>query len=164
MVLFKKHGLNNTVHPASNNHSNLVKGYTEQADGSIIYETNTFNNYVPAGGFISTAYDLVKWNALLYNGQLVSDSTYELMSKRYATRKHPIFSEIEYGYGLLFKDQESQIQIGALGFTPGFVSTNYYFPKTKTSLIVLENMERYSSDFKDVFYHHMELLNWVNGH
>jgi len=33
----------------------------------------------------------------------VKNETLALMKTRYATRNHPIFGEVEYGYGLLFK-------------------------------------------------------------
>jgi CubicO group peptidase (beta-lactamase class C family) len=83
------------------------------------------------------------------------------MSNSYASRQHPIFEEIEYGYGLTFKKGEENLQIGATGFAPGFVSANFYFPRTKISVIVLQNIARDLPDLKKTFYFNTEILNIV---
>ena len=83
------------------------------------------------------------------------------MNTRYATRIHPIFNTVEYGYGLLFKDGENDIQIGALGYAPGFVSACYYYPQTKMNLIILENTAFVPNDIKKTFKAHIELMNLV---
>lgn len=160
---FQRIGLKNTVYPSLEKQKKITKGYTEQEDGSIIEETNTFQNYVAAGGFISTASDLVKWNTLLHTGKILKENTFKLMTRRYETRQHPIFDEIEYGYGLTFKKDEQTIQIGALGFAAGFVSSNFYFPQSKTSVIILENTAYQLPDFRKTFYHHTKLLEIVKN-
>jgi D-alanyl-D-alanine carboxypeptidase len=67
------------------------------------------------------------------------------MSKKYATRNHPVFGKLDYG--LTFRENERKIQIGALGFAPEFVSSCFYFPRSKTSVIILENMAQNLDDF-----------------
>jgi len=119
---FQKHGLKNTFHPNNKKYKLLVKAYEEDENGNLVYTANSFDNYPAAGGFISNAKDLLKWNEKLYSGQLVNTKTLKLMSTKFATRIHPIFETINYGYGLLFKEGEQNIQIGALGYAPGFVS------------------------------------------
>ena len=160
---FKKHGLKNTCHPLHKNSLTLAKGYTQQNNDSIILNANSFENYVPAGTFISSAEDMVKWNNLLHSGQLVSDSTFNLMCTKYATRNHPIFGKIDYGYGLTFKANENNIQIGALGFAPGYVSSNFYFPKIKTSIIIFENVARSLDDFKKTFQNHLMVITYLRN-
>ena len=161
--LFQKYGLNNTFHPNNQKYKHLVKGYEENKAGTLIFATNSFNNYVPAGGFISNAEDLKKWNQKLYSGQLVTKETLKLMSTKYATRIHPIFETVEYGYGLLFKDGEQNIQIGALGYAPGFVSVSYYYPPTNMNLIVLENTAKNLNNFKLTFKVHTEIMNLIKN-
>ncbi|MCT4615109.1 MAG: beta-lactamase family protein [Marinifilaceae bacterium] len=158
---FSKYGLKNTYHPDNKNYKNLVKGYEESENGKLEYCENSLFNYVPAGSFISKAEDLNKWNELLYSGKLVNEKTLTLMKTRYATRLHPIFDKIEYGYGLLFKDGESDIQIGAFGYAPGFVSACYYYPQTNMNLIVLENTARKLDNFKETFRVHTELMELI---
>lgn len=159
--LFEKYGLENTFHPKTEKYKHLVKGYEENENGTFVFATNSLDNYVPAGGFISNAMDLKKWNQKLYAGQLVTKETLNLMSTKYATRIHPIFESIEYGYGLLFKDGEEKIQIGALGYSPGFVSACYFYPQTKINVIVLENTARHLDDFKRTFQIHAEIMGAV---
>lgn len=157
-ALFKHCGLNNTFHPQSRTYQHLVKGYEENETGVLEFTTRSLYNYVAAGSFISNAEDLNKWNRLLYSGKLVKQETLDLMKTKYATRIHPIFETVEYGYGLLFKDGEQDIQIGALGYAPGFVSASYYYPQTNMSLIVLQNTAHNLNDFKQTFKVHTELM------
>lgn len=159
--LFEKYGLKNTFHPKNNMYEHLVKGYEENDNGNLVFSTNSLNNYIPAGGFISNAMDLKNWNQKLHSGQLVTKETLELMTTKYATRIHPIFETVEYGYGLLFKDGEKNIQIGALGYSPGFVSACYFYPQSKINVIVLENTVRDLDNFKRTFQVHTEIMNAV---
>ncbi|MDB4293608.1 beta-lactamase family protein, partial [Maribacter sp.] len=158
---FIKYGLNNTFHPQHKKYEHLVKGYEENENGSLVFSTNSLDNYVAAGSFISNAGDLKKWNHLLYSGQLVTEETLDLMATKYATRIHPIFETIEYGYGLLFKNGEQHFEIGALGYAPGFVSACYFYPQTKINVIVLENTARHLDDFKKTFQIHTEIMGAV---
>lgn len=104
--LFNERCLNNTFYPDNNKYKNLVKGYEESEIRELEYVTNSLENFAAAGSFISNAADLNIWNHLLYSGKLVKKRTLDLMSTGYATRIHPVFNEIEYGYGLLFKEGE----------------------------------------------------------
>ncbi|MBO0593231.1 beta-lactamase family protein [Cellulophaga sp. E16_2] len=159
--LFEEHKLKNTFHPQHKKYHNLVKGYVENEQGILIFAPNSLDNYVPAGGFISNATDLKKWNQKLYSGQLVTKESLKLMTTKYATRIHPIFETVEYGYGLLFKEGEENIQIGALGYSPGFVSACYYYPQDKTQVIVLENNARDLGNFKNTFRVHTAVMDVV---
>ena len=160
---FLKIGLNNTFHPNNKKYKHLVKGYEENENGILVFTNNSLENYVPAGSFISNVEDLKKWNQLLYSDQLVSKKTLQLMATKYGTRIHPIFERVEYGYGLLFKDGEENIQIGALGYAPGFVSACYYYPKTNMNLIILENTAYNLDDFKQTFKVHTVIMNLIKN-
>ncbi len=160
-ALFEEYDLNNSFHPESKEYKNLVKGYTEGENGDLEYSINSLYNYTAAGSFISNTEDLIQWNYLLHSNQLLKKETVELMKTRYATRNHPIFETIEYGYGLLFKKGENNIEIGALGYAPGFVSASYYYPKSQLSLVVLENTARHLEDFNKTFRIHLELMKAV---
>ena len=159
--LFDQYGLKNTFHPNNKAYENLVKGYEESESGTLEYTENSLDNYVAAGSFISNVQDLKKWNQLLYSNNLVKKETLELMKTKYSTRVHPIFETVEYGYGLLFKDGEQNIQIGALGYAPGFVSACYYYPQTKLNLVILENTANNLDDFKKTFIVHTEIMELI---
>ncbi|WMX17007.1 serine hydrolase domain-containing protein [Aureispira sp. CCB-E] len=155
---FEACGLKNTFHPNNTKYKHLVKGYEANEKGDLVYRTTSLNNYVPAGSMISNAMDLKKWNEMLYSGQLVTKETLKLMTTKYATRVHPIFETVAYGYGLLFKDGEQSVQVGALGYAPGFVSACYHYPQTNMNLVVLENTANNLNDFKQTFVVHTEIM------
>ncbi len=159
--LFENYGLKNTFHPSNKKYGHLVKGYEENENGILVFAENSLDNYVPAGSFISNAADLKKWNENLYSGKLVAKETLKLMTTKYATRIHPIFETVEYGYGLLFKDEEQNIQVGALGYAPGFVSACYYYPQENLNLVILENTANNLDDFKQTFKVHTEIMKLI---
>lgn len=157
-ALFQQQHLKHTLHPQNVQQSRLVKGYTELEDKSIVYQNNSLQNYAAAGSFISTVEDMARWTRLLHQGKLLKQSSLDLMKRDYTTRQHPIFGTLQYGYGLTFEKEAAEIQIGALGFAPGFVSSNFYHPRSKTTLVILENVARNLNDFRKTFYYHTSIL------
>ena len=163
--LFEKCGMKNTFHPDIKEYNNLVKGYTESENSKIEFETETFQNYVAAGSFISTAEDLNIWNKIFYSGKLLKSKTMKMVETKQngAVRNHPIFGITEYGYGITVDTKENILQFGQTGFAPGFISMNFYFPKTKTSVIVLENVAYETDDLKKTFHYHTEILKIIRN-
>ncbi|WP_304200932.1 serine hydrolase [Flavobacterium alvei] len=108
MNLFKECGMKDTFHPDIKEYSNLVKGYTEIESGKIEFENKTFQNYVAAGSFISTAKDLSIWNKIFYSGKLLKNETMKMLETKQqgAVRNHPIFGITEYGYGITIDKSE----------------------------------------------------------
>ena len=78
-----------------------------------------------------------------------------------AVRNHPIFGNTAYGYSITIDTKEDIIQYGQTGFAPGFVSMNFYFPETKTSVIVLANIAYDMHDLKTTFGLHTAILKMV---
>lgn len=161
--LFKKCGMNNTFHPDSKEYRNLVKGYTEQENGVVAIDNSSLSNYAAAGAFISTAEDLVLWNQNLQNGKLLKARTFTTMTTKQvnAVRQHPIFGTTEYGYGITVDTKDNILQLGQTGFAPGFISMDFYFPATNTSIVVLENTAYDTDDLKKTFYYHTEILKII---
>jgi D-alanyl-D-alanine carboxypeptidase len=163
--LFDKCKMKNTFHPDLHKHKKLVNGYTEQEEGSIGIkrENESLKNYVGAGSFISTVNDMILWNENLFGGKLLSSGTFKLMTtkQKEATRDHPIFGKTDYGYGITVDTRNDILQYGQTGFAPGFVSMNFYFPESKTSVVVLENIAWDFDDLKETFYHHTQILKAV---
>ena len=163
--LFEECGMKNTFHPDIKGYNNLVIGYTENDNGKIVFETEIFQNYVAAGSFISTAEDLNIWNKYFYSGKLLKRKTMKMVETKQngAVRNHPIFGITEYGYGITVDSKENILQFGQTGFAPGFISMNFYFPKTKTSVIVLENVAYETDDLKKTFYYHTGILKIIRN-
>ncbi len=160
--LFATCKMKNTFHPENKGYRHLVKGYTEQENGKPEFEKESLLNIpAAAGAFISTAIDLIRWNECLQGGKLLKKETLKMMTtKQYgAVRNHPIFGTTEYGYGITIDTKNNLLQLGQTGFSPGFVSMDFYFPETKTSVIVLENIAYDTNDLKKTFFYHVQILN-----
>lgn len=157
--LFNKCGMTSTLHPYSDGIKSLVIGYTAKYD-ELDVEVNSFQNYPAAGGFISTVEDLVRWNECLHQGKVLKKKTLKLMQTKYheAVRNHPLFGQTHYGYGITITNKNEILQLGQTGFAPGFVSMNYYYPETKTSLILLSNTVYGEGDLKKAFEYHIKVL------
>lgn len=163
--LFDKCGMINTLHPASEGIKSLAIGYTEKNE-QIEIDINSFQNYPAAGSFISTVEDLARWNACLHGGKVLKKKTLKLMQTPQpgAVRNHPLFGETFYGYGITVAVENEQLRFGQTGFAPGFVSMNYYFPQTKTSLIMLSNVVYGGDDLKKAFEYHLKVLELYQKH
>ena len=151
-------GLTRTSHPEAST-AYPILSYTEQKRDSLVPVRKHIGFPVAAGGFISTASDLALWNTLLHSGKVLHDSTYHMMIGHYALRKHPVFGQQDYGYGIS-SGRDSIASIGHSGFALGNASINYYFPKSRTSLIVLENIA-YGPSLREVYGHHKRLFDLV---
>ncbi len=159
-LFFEAKGLKHTHFPTFKQNEH-VHAYINDTSGKVTQTKESLENYPAAGAFISTANDLAKWNSLLYRFKIVSKENLDLMSKHHETREHPIFGTLNYGYGLTFLEQEENLCIGALGYAPGFVSANFYYPETRTSLIVLSNKADGIPDFNLVFDKQIQLIEFL---
>jgi D-alanyl-D-alanine carboxypeptidase len=112
--------------------------------------------FAPAGGLVSTARDLWRWNQALHGGRLLSGAHYAQMTAASSTRPHPIFGDVDYGYGLQFSRVDGIHEISHGGYYPGFVTVNFYYPATQTSLVVLENLDWLDPAFKLSFHWEMQ--------
>jgi D-alanyl-D-alanine carboxypeptidase len=164
-ALFKKCKMNNSHYPNETNSIFLTKGHLIKKDGTITqFEKISFTPDKYWGShLIVTASDLAKWNECLHNGKLMKSTTYKLMTNYSITNKHQLFSEkpIGYGYGLRINDKADIYEIGHTGFHPseGFTAVNLYFPKTKTSVIVMENQA--NENFEIAYYFEQEVRKIV---
>ncbi len=156
-ALFKKCGMNQSYYPSASSQTFITKGHFVKTDGTFI--KNTKVNIPPALYFgshlIVTAPDLAKWNEQLHNGKLLKPATYQLMTSYVITAKHQLFGEapIGYGYGLRINDKAAVKEIGHTGFHPmeGFTAVNLYYPKSNTSVIVMENQANENFDIAYYF-------------
>ncbi|MDU1890641.1 MAG: serine hydrolase domain-containing protein [Dysgonomonas sp.] len=161
--LFSLCGMENTFHPDIKEYKRLVKGYQEEDNGELVASSESLRQYPAAGAFISTAKDLLLWNNNFYGGKLLKDETFEMLTtkQKNAIRNHPIFGITEYGYGITVDDKQNIRQWGQTGYAPGFASMSFYFPETKTSAIVLENICYDMHDTKKTFFCHSTILDIV---
>ncbi len=168
-ALFKGCGMQYSFDPRKKEYVHLVPGYTAGKDGQLKREDGVLEMYsnvaTAAGGLISSADDLVKWNNCLHGGKLLSDKSYRLMisPKENAYREHQTLGTVDYGYGITIPRQTTKPELAVTGVVPGFISMDLYFPETKTSVIVLENIARNMTDLKQSFYYHEQILDIVKA-
>ena len=165
--LFRQCGMTRTFHPELKKHKHLVKSYLENSGGSIelVSGSESLPTWIiPAGGFISTAGDLVKWNNELHNGRILKPATYKLMTTRHenAVRMHPLFGRTMYGYGLAVGESEP-VKLGHSGQLVGFCTINFYYPATGTSIIVLDNVQLMPNDIKQSFDYQVKIIDAVEN-
>jgi D-alanyl-D-alanine carboxypeptidase len=160
-VLFRKCKMNNSYYPNEINNVFLTKGHTIKKDGTFKFnEQLNFDAHNYFGShLIVTAPDLAKWNECLHNGKILKPATYKMMTNYSITNTHQLFGEkpIGYGYGLRINDKGRIMEIGHTGFHPseGFTAVNLYYPRTKTTTIVMENQA--NENFDIAYYFEQEI-------
>lgn len=165
-ALFKKCKMNNSSYPTEDTSKYLTKGHTIKKDGTLTqFEKISFTPTQFFGShLIVTAPDLAKWNECLHNGKLLKPEIYKMMTTYSVTNAHQLFSKkpIGYGYGLRINDKEDIMEIGHTGFHPneGFTAVNLYYPKTKTSIIVMENQA--NENFDIAYYYEQQVRKIIN--
>ena len=154
--MFAYCGMDNT-NPSSDTHNALR--YHEKSPGDLVAITKDLPaSAAPSAGIISTAKDLVAWNQCLYNSDLISAKSHVQMVTKAATRKHR-WGELGYGFGLQLSDNTAVQEWSHSGYVLGYISTLSYYPKSDTSMILLENISWYPKDMTRVFYYHDQLRN-----
>lgn len=141
--LFSVCGMKNSGYPNSAIQSSLVNGFHFSENKEEVSEYLISKDRIPAAGLVSTVSDLAIWNEKLHNGKLLKQETYQKMISYDILAQHNVFGEkaIGYGFGIRINNQSEILEYGHTGIVPeqGFTSVNLYCPKTKTSVIVLEN-------------------------
>lgn len=154
--MFEYCGMENT-NPSSNTHNALR--YHEKSPGELVAITKDLPaSSAPSAGIISTAEDLVAWNQCLHNSDLISAKSHVQMVTKAASRKHR-WGELGYGFGLQLSDNTAEQEWSHSGYVLGYISTLSYYPKSDTSMILLENISWYPKDMTRVFYYHDQLRN-----
>ncbi len=108
-----------------------VKNMPERLDSKAIG--------IPAGGVLSTIEDLHQWNNALYGGKILNNETLRKFEAKSAERRHPIFGKMGYGYGIMANTGKPDAFFHS-GYIKGSPSLNIFYPKTKTSVIILSNI------------------------
>ena len=170
-ALFNKLGLKHTYVPNAYNQQNLIigkkmiEGELPQLIDSVIIAPHK----IPAAGIVSTVSDLSTWVELLHTGEILSDTIYQKLIHYNITAQHVAFGPQKIGYscGLRIDDLNEPVYYGHTGTSPdqGFTSFTLWFPKSQTSVVVLENC---AYDNMDVNYYYeaqiraiMTQSNWV---
>ncbi|GEN77435.1 serine hydrolase domain-containing protein [Chryseobacterium hagamense] len=162
-ALFKKAGMNASFTGTSfkNTEENFAgaylgsgKGYEKVKDMPARLGSKAIG--IPAGGVLSTIEDLHQWNNALYSGKILSTETLRKFEAKSAERHHPIFGKMGYGYGIMSNTGKPEAVFHS-GYIKGSPSLNIFYPKTKTSVIVLSNIADEEKGKGFIFRPHAEI-------
>lgn len=179
--LFKSIKLNQTdYYPGSNEDECVTSQFNYLTTGYIrIYGTdfwlkkeNPYRASWPwpcfwpeSGGIVTTAKDLHLWNLSLWEGKIINKNYLDTISTLYSYQNNHYGYEIGYGYGIQISDKEGLLEYSHEGYIWGYMSSNYYYPRFKTSLIILENVcQPLFKDKKRTFLTHLTIRNIIRSH
>jgi CubicO group peptidase (beta-lactamase class C family) len=159
--LFRSLGMRDSFAAGAGKSLPIVAGYDE-------IRLNEFSKADPAeplqfpasGGMVSTAEDLVKWTAALHGGKLLSKQSQDAMVTPTITRKNR-WGEIGYGFGLQVTTNGGRLEYSHGGYVPGFQSLLLYYPETRRTVVILENVSWNLDDQARAYGPHDALRGWA---
>ncbi|MBV2166744.1 MAG: beta-lactamase family protein [Kaistella sp.] len=117
---------------------------------------------VAAGGILSTVSDLHRWNAALFGGKILKPETLEKLKTKSSETAHPILGKVGYGYGIMMNEGKLESYFHS-GYVKGSPSLNIYYPKTKTSVVILSNIADESKGKNTIFNPHKEVKRIIDA-
>lgn len=122
---------------------NRAEGYWVDKRGELINRNATeTSSTLGAGGLLSSAKDLAKWDAVLYGTDVLSEKSKETM---WTSVILPNGTDTEYALGWMVGADRGLRQIGHSGQVAGFVAYFGRYIGQETSVIVFMNRYRVSS-------------------
>jgi len=112
-------------------------GYTTAATGfsnaGFVHMTIPFS----AGALYSTAEDLLRWEQALFGGKLLTPPSLKKMTTPFKG---------DYAFGLVVRTENGRTSISHNGGIEGFNTALAYYPETKTTVVVLGNVNGTAPD------------------
>jgi CubicO group peptidase (beta-lactamase class C family) len=118
-----------------------VSGYALDEQGKLRNSIHDdMSNRIPAGGFVSTPTDLVRFGLALLDGKLVADSSRRLM---WQVQRAPTDSASKEGYGLgwALGDWYGVQEVSHGGGTPQVCALLYLLPAKRIVVAFMMNLE-----------------------
>jgi CubicO group peptidase (beta-lactamase class C family) len=120
---------------------NRAAGYVHKG-GDSIFNATDYLALRPSGAFLSSINDLVKWEMLIQNNQLLSPENWSIMWKDKVRTSDTNKTLIEYyGYGWDVNEYKNLKVVHHNGTLPGFTSSYFRFIESKSAIIVLTNAD-----------------------
>jgi len=161
--LFASCGMTETAALDASNNPGLSVGYSEEADGTLVVASpSPMSEHAPSGGMVSSVGDLVRWNMCLHGGRAVSSESYAAMMKPAVTRPYR-WGELGYGFGVQVSEQDGLTEISHGGYVEGFIATMAYYPQSRRTLVILENVSWRAEDMRRAFAPHDKLREAVRA-
>ncbi|GIU33637.1 serine hydrolase [Shewanella schlegeliana] len=171
---YQLHGLyaqTGSISSIKPNHANFILGKTEtliqDSEGRTQSQLNPVElsidkSMIAFGGMAASVEAYAHFQDALYNGKLLSPKSLTLMTSPQATREHR-WGTLEYGYGTQISRDEPLVEYSHSGYLPGYVSLAAYYPKSKVSLVILENTSWDLSNPERTFGLHDAIRNSIRS-
>jgi hypothetical protein len=78
-------------------------------------------------------------------------------------REHPRYGKIGYGLGVQLLEKDGYREISHSGYIDGYASTLIYYPQSKISLVILENVSWNIADVIRVYKVHDDIRNIIRS-
>jgi len=148
--LFKEVDMTKSYCFSENEPSKAITGFMN-LENQLSPVTKSFlnNDIRSAAGIISTPEDLDKWNHALFNGKILKPKSLKMLLTPSTKSQHQVFGneEMGFGYSVRLIQEKGYHYYAITGLGDGFTLLNCYFPKSKTSVIVMENQMPEKSEF-----------------
>ncbi|MCX8525820.1 beta-lactamase family protein [Chryseobacterium formosus] len=159
--LFKKVGMKNSSTGTAFQGENFAKTYIGNSKTQKVIENmpKRLGNKeigIPAGGVLSTIDDLHTWNNALYSGKIIKPEILKKFMAKSTERQHPVLGTMGYGLGIMMNDNKP-VSYFHSGYVKGAPSLNIYYPKTKTSVIILSNIADEEKGKSAAFRPHLKI-------
>ena len=142
--IFSKYALNRTATTAVHDVNPLkAEGYIPRGKDSLVVAESQIA-LRPSGAFISTVSDMMKWEMLIQNEQIITKQSWKQMwsDTVLSTRKNPAGGDVFYGYGLQITNYHDKALVYHGGSLPGFRTMYFRFPGEKTAIVLLANADQ----------------------
>lgn len=120
---------------------NRAAGYMRNANDSLMNAPN----YValrPSGAFLSNINDLLKWEMVMQNNQLLTQTNWNQMWNDTVKTSFTMDDQvIYYGYGWMTNQVSGKQFVHHGGYLPGFRSVYFRYIPDKTAIIILTNSD-----------------------
>ncbi|MBA5247798.1 beta-lactamase family protein [Marnyiella aurantia] len=158
--LFAKAGISNTYTAEHFTGKNLAGAHTGTARNATAVQNMPrrlahSSISTAAGGILSTASDLHRWNLALYNGKLLQPNSLKKFLAKTSEMKHPVIGPVNYGYGIMLA--ASPASYLHTGYVNGSPSLSIFYPDSNTSVVILSNIADMGRGKNAVFNPHKEV-------
>lgn len=158
--LFFKAGISNTYTAEHFTGKNLAGAHTGTARNATAVQNMPrrlahSSISTAAGGILSTASDLHRWNLALYNGKLLQPNSLKKFLAKTSEMKHPVIGPVNYGYGIMLA--ASPASYLHTGYVNGSPSLSIFYPDSNTSVVILSNIADMGRGKNAVFNPHKEV-------
>lgn len=115
----------------------LVQGQWLQHGQWQAVDANQFPlENVPAGGMVSHAADLIRWQQCLYQGSVLPQAQLTQLVTPGPERTGHRWGLLHYGLGIQISQQDGLLEYSHGGYLPGYMLTLLYYPQFDVSLVI----------------------------